>query len=198
LSYLFELAFNPFWQSADGDRYRVMDLRIQIWSIANSSLESRQLLLDLYTDPRIIPYEVQYARPYKTWTTELFQHLMQVQLDDNEQVKAMWGTYGFLIKVSHPQRQTTTYFWYNGSATGAFGSHGLFGLYSRLINVRERTMVIGKGMPREGFIQMRKARKALFVHEIGIMPNASTKYYKTSQFPVVTEKAVLQFQLKYS
>jgi hypothetical protein len=164
------------------------------WMVANSSPEKQALLLELYTDPRIVSYKLQYIFGQQEWKPKMFKKLGSIDIENIAQMDDVWGVYDIEIIVTLPGGRRV-YIRYTGSATGGHGTHGFIGISDRIFNGHEHSISLGL----EEVMRLRDEGHArtLFVHELCLLPGATYAYYRIGTFPIIEEAGNLQHQSKH-
>jgi hypothetical protein len=164
------------------------------WMVANSSPEKQALLLELYTDPRIVSYKLQYIFGQQKWKPKMFKKLGSIDTENIAKMDDVWGVYDIEIIITLPDGRRV-YIRYTGSATGGYGTHGFIGISDRIFNGHEHCISLGL----EEVMRRRDEghTRTLFVHELCLLPGATYVYYRIGTFPVIEEAGSLQRQSKH-
>jgi hypothetical protein len=163
------------------------------WMVVNSSPEQQALLLELYTDPRIVSYKLQYIFGQQEWKRKMFKKLGSIDIENIAKMDDVWGVYDIEIIVTLPDGRRV-YIRYTGSATGGHGTHGFIGISDRIFNGHEHSISLGL----EEVMRLRDQghSRTLFVHELCLLPGATYAYYRIGTFPIIEEAGNLQNQSK--
>lgn len=137
--------------------------------VANSSPEQREKILELFTDPRIIPYERQYVMGQSVSRPSMFE---ETGLIRTGQLQTCFkpGVYKIRVEVN---KHIVVH--YNGSATGAGGLDDQFCTHREII--------------RRGPIEiaaLRKKKQALYIHQlcaVRSLSNATYTIHVVTTFP---------------
>ena len=169
------------------------------WHIANGLPGTRELVLDLLTDPRITPYQSQITRGQESWNIEIFRQAQTIGNHSHVDRGDAWGVYTMDISLPHgsgDNRNKSLSFRYTGSSISGYDASGLMGVRSRILNGHERRIDQLVGLEPDEVAEYRSQGIASFVHEIASYRDAKRTYYKTIVFPAIEEATLLQSQVK--
>lgn len=112
------------------------------WLLANSTKEKQALILELYTDTRIVPYKLQYVLGLEEWTPQMFRRLGTINPHNFTEIDGIWGVYDIEVKVPRSDGRSI-FHRYTGSCVGGYGNRGIIGLSSRIVNGYETLIALG-------------------------------------------------------
>ena len=178
------------------------DPTVRPWHIANGLPETKDLVLDLLTDPRVTSYQSQIARGCCAWDLEQFRRAGLIKPeDDYADCGDVWGVYS--IDITIPRKSTNDMdgngdclFRYTGSSTGGYGRNGLVGMRSRIVSGHENMICRLQNATPERTRELRQNATALFVHEVAAQHGAKRFFSRTMTFPIIQEANILQKQVK--
>ncbi|KAH8879477.1 hypothetical protein GQ53DRAFT_37369 [Thozetella sp. PMI_491] len=190
-------------------------LHSQAWTftVANSGSDSQELLLQLFTDYRTRPIDVQVVLGALNWAENIWNLLPRFDVHGPETWEKKWSVYAIrlqripssnteedsdsMIFGESLQRLTTekaphasakpTEGIYVGSAQ-AQEREGLVGESYRLILGHERYFT----RPTDEIV------KPLYVHKIGRQEGVQRSYYSLASFPLIEESSWYQARIKQS
>ncbi len=169
--------------SGEKQSYQMLMKRgMWLFLVANCCHEQIQLILKLFLDPRVVPYERQYHMGQEKWTSETFATNGLVEMAMNHDMFAnIWGVYR--IRVSIPD----VCFHYTGS------SCDLSGLARRFISHEDH---IARGLEELTLARARGSANVLFIHLLCAQPEAVYTIHEVARFPRILHPQRLVWLLK--
>jgi hypothetical protein len=153
--------------------------------VANSCHEQIELILKLFLDPRVVPYERQYLMGKDVWNHETFAKSELVNLDDISPMQAgLWGVYRIRVLVDG------ALFHYTGSSVH------MDGWYQRWYS-HDQTIALGlEDIVRRRSDGNESAGTVLFIHFLCALPGAAWNIHEVARFPALQCPRNLVWSLK--
>lgn len=150
---------------------RLMTSEMWRLMVANSCHEQIKLILKLFLDPRVIPYERQYLMGKRVWTCETFSKSGRIDLDEiSSMLAGLWGVYRIRVLVNG------FLFQYSGSSVS------MDGWSCRWLTHRD-TIALGS----EEIVRRRQSAstEVLFIHFLCSLPGAVWSIHEVARFPLL-------------
>lgn len=168
----------------------------QTWmfNVANSTREAREYLLQLHTDPRIRPIYLQALLGSPSWSAGMWGLLPKIDMNKPSDAERKWSVYGIRLDIPSEEDEPLQAL-YTGSAQNQNTSKGSC-MPGELSRIDDHETLFK--MPSWELQRLRRDSKALYVHEVGVLPGVQRKYYSLASFPIITEPSYFQARIKLS